>query len=377
MTSRSLIYLMLLIGFTFQSCTKETDFDYPDLPVPTAYVDRGYEANTAEQRAVISQMQALAAYMKTGIQPGTVLSLSELNQLFETGNTSVSSVSTSYFRDQIVSGAGYFKGISDASGGSYSLGSPSGQGGVYLNRLFDEYGVEYGEVIDKGLYAAALYNYATTFMSTSMTQADLDRVVCLFGANPSFANSGSSNVARPDILMANYAARRDKLSSSAPGYYSMFKNSCLRAQAAIEAGPGYASTLESSLTSLRSSWEKASAATAINYCHSTLASLSATNVDSAAIASGLHAYAECLGFIHGWKGIPQSNKIITDNEINELLLLLNAPYNLNPSSYLFVTDAVNQLPKIQSVIARLKEIYQFSDAEIEDFKTNWVSAQGR
>jgi hypothetical protein len=377
MTSRSLILLLLLAGLSFQSCKKDKDPETPILQIRDVYVDRGFEANTVEQRAVIAQMQSLAAYMKTGTQAGTILSISELIDLFEAGNTSISFVTTPYFRNQITSGIGYFKGISDASGGTYSLGTPNGEGGIYLNRLFDEYGLEYAEVIDKGLYAAALYNYAITFMKSTMTQADLDRVICLFGANPSFANSGSSNVARPDIQMANYAARRDKNVSSSTGYYTAFKNASLYAQAAIEGGPEYVSSLQYAIREMRAAWEKASAATAINYCHSTIASLSATTVDSAAIASGLHAYAECLGFIHGWKEIPQEYKIITDNDINELMLMLHAPYNLNPSSYLFATDALNQLPNIQSVISRLQQIYQFSDAEIEDFKTNWVAAQGR
>ena len=59
------------------------------------------------------------------------------------------------------------------------------------------------------------------------------------------------------------------------------------------------------------------------------------------------------------------------------LTLLNAPVGGTPQSYLFVTDALNQLPKLQQVIAKLKNLYGFSDQEIEDFKKNWVKEQGR
>jgi hypothetical protein len=51
---------------------------------------------------------------------------------------------------------------------------------------------------------------------------------------------------------------------------------------------------------------------------------------------------------------------MTDAQIDELLVLLNAPHNGTPTSYKFVMDFSNEYPK-----------------EIEDFKKNWVAEQGR
>jgi hypothetical protein len=375
MKKQSIYTLVILFALGFTSCKKETEFEQPAFPVGTSYVSDNYAANTTDEQAILSQMNNLSTYMKRGQIAGTVLYLDSLNNLFQAGNESLKSICTTYYGDLIDSPNGYFSSLAEASGGTYVVGAPQGQGGVFMNRLFDEFGVEHNELIDKGLYSAALYNQALTFMTPTMTQANLDRIVCLFGANPSFPNSGSANVSSPDKFMANYAARRDK--NNGTGIYTKFKNAAILAQAQIAAGSSYASEVQNSLTTMRQSWEKASAATAINYCHSTVSALSATNPTDAAIASGLHAYAEGLGFIHGWKSISQQYRIITDTQIDEILVLLNAPYNQDPNSFLFVTDAANQLPKIQEVISRLKAIYGFSTSEIEDFKKNWVAEQGR
>ena len=105
--------------------------------------------------------------------------------------------------------------------------------------------------------------------------------------------------------------------------------------------------------------------------------MSATNPTDSDKAASLHAYGECVGFVHGWRTIPQGYKTITDAEIDEILTLLNAPVDATPTSYKFISDPLNELPKLTQVIQKLKTRYQFSDQEIEDFKKNWVAEQGR
>jgi hypothetical protein len=225
------------------------------------------------------------------------------------------------------------------------------------------------------MYGAVLYNAATSFMNSDISLEDVDRIVALFGANPTFPNSGSNNVSRPDLFMANYAARRDK--NDGNGLYSQFKNAALRLRTFIAAGSGYQEERNAALSDLRISWEKASAATVINYLHGAIAKFTLTNPSNADIASGLHSYSEGVGFIWGLKTIPQTYKKITDAQINDVLALMNAPAGSNPSTYTFVTDASNQVPKLQTAISTLQSIYSFSNQEIEDFKKNWVVEQGR
>ena len=148
-------------------------------------------------------------------------------------------------------------------------------------------------------------------------------------------------------------------------------------QAAIEAGEQYNEERDQALEDLLDTWEKANAATVINYCHQTLDKLSETNLTDEQIGSGLHSYSEAVGFLHGWRTIPSNYKLITDGEIEQLLVKLNAPYNAEPTSYLLVTEPATALPKVQEVIDDLQSIYGFTDQQIEDFKENWINVQGR
>jgi hypothetical protein len=148
-------------------------------------------------------------------------------------------------------------------------------------------------------------------------------------------------------------------------------------KAAVEAGSNYNEDRDSVIQNIKSLWEKVNAASVINYCHTTIRTLSETNPTDAAIGNALHAYAEGVGFTHGWRTIPSSDKIITDTQIDDILELFNAPYDGIPESYKFVTEPVTQLPRLTQIISKLQDIYKFSDQDIEDFKNNWVTVQGR
>lgn len=371
--------VMLCLSFAilvFSSCTKDDPESKTTITLPTTYVSFDYEANAQTQIDLRTRMAAVGIKAKTVRTAGVSVTRQELLDLFQIGNPAVQSVITDYFENALIGTTGYFQILEDASaGGTYTLGTPQGQGGYFEGRVFDENGIEPDEVLDKGMYASVLYNYATTFMSPNMDHTDVDRIIALFGANPSFPNSGSTNVSQPDILMANYAARRDK--NDGNGIYTQFKNAAISLRAYIIAGSEFSKERDQSLTKLKNAWEKACAATVINYCHAAIAKFTITNPTNADVASGLHAYSENVGFIWGWKTIPQQNKIITDAQIDDLLVLLNAPANEIPTSYTFVTDAVNQVPKLQTVILNLQNIYGFSNQDIEDFKRNWVADQGR
>jgi hypothetical protein len=176
-------------------------------------------------------------------------------------------------------------------------------------------------------------------------------------------------------MMANYAARRDK--NDGNGIYTDFKKAAIALRAYIIGGTSFNAKRDQELKNLKTAWEQANAATIINYCHAAIDKFSMTSPTNADIASGLHAYSEGVGFVWGWKTIAQQHKIITDAQIDEILVLLNAPADATPTSYTFVTDAVNQVPKLQTVISKLQSIYSFSNQDIEDFKRNWVADQGR
>ena len=352
------------------------DKDKAPLDIPTAYYGSSFSANVATQDAVRSQLEALVAEAKKGRTAGVVLDYSTLSQLFNANSPSLKTISTSYYAGRLDGAGNWLDEMAKASSTVYTPGVPTGQGGVLNGYLFDENGLEYEQLVEKGLFGAALYNHAVALMKGSMTPATADQLGRIFGAHPDFPNTPTAaNAANPDKFMANYAARRDKTDGT--GLYFQMKNAFIKLQAALKAGDDYNQERDEALVALRRTWEKVNAGTMINYCHSVISTLSATNPTDAQKASALHAYGECVGFIHGWRTIPQDYKIITDAEIDELLVLFNAPFNGTPTSYKFVTDPVNELPKLTQVISKLKAKYSFSDQEVEDFRNNWVAVQGR
>ena len=366
-----------VMAFVLSACNKENEvFEKPELPITTNYESANYASNASQQLDLRARMAALVSKAKSVRSAGVSVTRQELLDLYTTGSPALQAAITSYYNNVLASSDGYFQIIEDASaGGSYVPGEPQGQGGFLEGRVFDEFGIEPDEIIDKGMYGAVLFNAATAFMNSNIRLEDVDRLVALYGANPTFPNSGSSNVSQPDLFMANYAARRDK--NDGKGLYSQFKNASLRLRTYIAGGTEYQEERNAALNDLRLSWEKASAATVINYLHGAINKFTLTNPSNADIASGLHSYSEGVGFIKGFKTIPQAFKKITDAQIDEILNLMNAPSGANPSTYTFVTDASNQVPKLQTAISRLQSIYSFSNQDIEDFKKNWVVEQGR
>lgn len=366
----------VIIALLFSACKKDDVVLKPEVPMPADYISENYTSNAETQIALRSRMAAVASKAKTVRTAGVSVTRQELLDLYSAGSPAVQSVITSYFNTVLSGSSGYFQILEDASAGStYVPGEPQGQGGFLEGRVFDEFGIEPDEIIDKGMYAAVLYNLATNYMSTSIQPSDVDKLVALFGANPSFPNSGSSNVAQPDVMMANYAARRDK--NDGNGIYTQFKKSAIALRQYIAAGENYTAERDAALKDVKKYWELASAATVINYLHSAIGKFTLSNPTNADYASGLHAYSEGVGFIWGWKTISQSHKIITDTQIDEILGLMNAPAGANPTTYTFITDPVNQVPKLSTAIDRLKSIYGFTSQEIEDFRKNWVVEQGR
>jgi hypothetical protein len=370
------IYLVVSIAIVsfFTSC--EEDEPRAPLEIPAEYNGSTFTANTSAQNVLLANLTNLVNEAKKGRTPGSVVTLSSLQTLYTTGIPNLKSTSTTYFAGKMEGANGYMDELAKASGSTYTPGIPNGQGGVYEAYLFDENGVEFEQLIEKGQFGAVLYKHATDLLSATITVETVDQLVAVFGASPAFPNSGTaSSSATPDKFLANYAARRDK--NDGNGFYTQMEAAFIKLQAALKAGDDYKQEQQEAIDVIKLTWEKVNAATVINYCHAATSTLSATSVSNAQKSSALHALAEGIGFAHGWKTIPASFKKITDAEIDEVLVLLNAPASGTPAVYRFVTDAVTELPKLQQVIAKLKNIYGFTDQEIEDFKTNWVSVQGR
>ncbi|MDX2135605.1 MAG: hypothetical protein SFV52_12480 [Saprospiraceae bacterium] len=372
-TARLTLYALLFASLAWTACNDDDERE--PLNIPSAYDGANFNANTATEAGVRQSLTNLVNEAKKGRTAGVQVPFANLNQLYnQAGNPTLVSITTPYYAGRLNGASGFLQELANASGTAYVPGPPTGQGGVFADYLFDENGLEMEQMIEKGLFAAMLYKHFNELTHSTITDATVDRMLSIFGAHPDFPNSyQASKHANPDVFSANYAARRDK--NDGNGFYTRIRDQFIKLQAAVRAGSDYNRERDEAIEEIRSLLEKSSAATVINYCYATISRLSATNPTDADKGAALHAYGEAVGFMHGWR--TAEHKTITDAQIDEVLILLNAPYNGTPTSYTFVTDPVNQLPKLTEVINRLADIYDFSATELEDFKQNWVTVQNR
>ena len=141
----------------------------------------------------------------------------------------------------------------------------------------------------------------------------------------------------------------------------------ITARAAIEAGSTFDNERDQALSDYLLAWERSNFATVIFYCRSTKTQLQEAGDDVEALGDAMHAYAEGVGFAHGFKGL--SSKVITDEQIDRILELLLADEGEIPTSYQFLNDA-SLLNNLGQIIDDIQEIYGFTDEEVATFFVN-------
>jgi hypothetical protein len=358
----------------FLSCNKD---EKDPLVIPASYDPAFFAVNTTTPAELQAQLDQLTAEMKKGRTAGVTVDYATLQQLYSDGVRSLQTATRDEYDARIDGTGGWLDQLAQASGNTWTPGQTNGDGGVYGGYLFDENGVELEQWVQKGLFGAALYNEASLRMLPGVGVTLVDQMVKLFGASPAFKNSddATKHAAEADKYLAAYAARRDK--NDGTGFYTHIRDQFIKLQAAAKAGTEYEEESTAAQAEIRLLWEKANAATVVNYAYASIALLSATNPSDQDKAAALHSLNENVGFLFGWRSIAPGHKEISNDEIDGLLALLNAPVSGTPEMYKFATEPVQQLPKLQQLIDTLQDIYGFSDQEIDDFKHNWVKEQNR
>lgn len=371
---KNIAFTLLLTGFslfTLNSCDKEKEA----LSVPSAYDSSTFLANTTQEYEIRAQLKTLVDEMKKGRVELFTLSAGTLNAQFNAGNKSIASITLDDYKTRI---PGYLNEMAAASGGIYDPMQPVLAGGTYggsSKYLFDKNGVELEQLVEKGLFGAALYYYTTTdLLSGEVDQVKLDKALAIFGAHPDFPNSNNATKhTNPDVNGAVYAARRDD--NSGNGFYLSIKKNFITAQAAIKAGADYNEERDEAIKAIKINWEKALAATVINYCYDGINKLSTTTPSDETRAGALHSLGEAVGFSFGLRNNP--DKKISDAKIEEVLTQLRYPINGTASMHEFVKNPVSAVTNLEAIISILKAEYAFTDAELESFKKNWVNEQQR
>jgi hypothetical protein len=351
------------------SCTKDEE-ETPALVIPTAFDATSYTVNTTAEYELRTNFAAFINEAKKGRVAGTTVTESKLKELFEAGTNSISNNTTTAQRAEYIL---LFKEIEKASkGAAYQLGKAPSiniDGGVAGGYLFDETGLELEQIIDKGSFGSIFYNKAISILANP-TAANLDKALALYGSNPTFPNTPTAAEGRqPDILMANYGARRTKTVGSTGGLYIEVRDAFIKAQAAIKAGSKYNADRDAAIAKILLKWEEINAATVINYLFDVDAKLNVATVTDAAKASAMHSYGECVGFLKGFKGV--SKKKITDAQIDDALTKM-----YHTASYQLVDDK-DKVAQLKDVRDNLQAIYGFTNEQMAEFKLNYVSLEKR
>ena len=164
------------------SCKQEIDENVkPSLSLPLVYDSVGFNFNTQSLNPLVEQFMALHDETQKG-REGMYVSEESLNAVFSQGTFSLQSVTTPYYisRLQAVNN-GFIAELSKASGGDFDPFNRNWEGGVYGSYLFDEYGLETAQMIEKGLYGATLYNYAMSLTDGLFRPATADQILFYTG----------------------------------------------------------------------------------------------------------------------------------------------------------------------------------------------------
>ena len=340
---------LFALGSLLFACEEDDITERPDLQVPDTYASSNFAANTAAEAEVLDQLGSLTSDLNSIEADGTPAELSY--------PATLESVTLSAYAARINE---WLDEVEQAAGNTFDLeNAPAGEGGILGTRLLDEYGLELEQMIEKGSFGAALYNHALDVLSAPVTEASVDQLVEVFGADPTF---------NPDEtrFSATYAKRRSD-NTAETGYLYDIEDNLITAKAAVTAGPEYDPELSAALSSFLRNWEESNFATVIFYANAAKTQIQNAGDDPVALGNAMHAYGEAVGFTAGWKGL--GTKEISDAEIDQILALLLAEEGAAPESYRFLKEPA-LLDNFDEIIEIIRDVYDFTDEEVAGFYVN-------
>ncbi|NQW29743.1 MAG: hypothetical protein HQ472_04450 [Ignavibacteria bacterium] len=366
----SQILAIALLMVVLVSCNNTTGPTDP-LKIPDVYASTSWQTNAAVELQQLSDVGELVDALEAGRAQGVVIDraavAAELAKLAPFLSAASFSEVSNYINLAIESSGNMYDAM--------QAHTMSTKGGVYGRYLFNKNGLDATELVEKYLFGSLMYMQATTALNaTTISPNNVDKALACFGATPEFKNTDKA-LTNHDRFCAAYAARRDK--ADGQGMYTQLKKKFITALTAAKAGANYNDDYYSAIADIRQLWERSQMASCIHYCYATISGLSATNISDSSRSSAMHAFGEAAGFVVGWKSVPATMRIISDADLNEVLGLLQMPVGGVSNCQNVWQLPVTVLPQIEFATKKLQTVYGFSDAEMLDFRQNWVNVQGR
>lgn len=309
---RKLILPVLSIALLASCGDKDKDKDENEkvaegYKVPTTYNFENVSYSGQTDR--LNMLKELTSYVKTGHEKDNVLNAQSMKDMFANSNTPFTSAelnaSDKKLQDKTVTAeadhyVNLFDSIAKYSG---KAGGENGQAGlvttVARTILVDANGMEYAQLIDKGIMGSCFYYSATSSYLTDKKIGDavdnttvedgkgtpkehhFDEAFGYFGAPIDFPTN-TEGVS----FWAKYCNKMDAVAGT-----NKIMDSFLKGRAAIS--NKNKSDQNDAVADIKMQWEKVSAATAIHYLN--------TAIDEKDIANKLHVLSEAYAFIKALK----------------------------------------------------------------------------
>lgn len=349
--------LLMCSVIVFSACQKEEDNLSSTYEVPSSYSFDNVNYSGQTQR--IKMLDELILEVRKGNNDGVVVNANRLKEMFSninnpfadsTLNTSGKQIKDKTFLSERTLFEQYFDSLERVSA-STTTGA-NGNAGRILSTdgtskyLFNENGIEYKEVIEKGLYGAFLYyQISSVYLSPEKMNVDNETIIASQGtAMQHHWDEAFGYLAVPTDFPTNisgikFLSRYMNSRNAVLDCNRKVMNAFITGRAAIN-NKDY-STRDAQIQIISSELEKVIAATAINY-------LNQAKTNFADDAKRNHTLSECRGFIYALKF--NARKKITDTEISELINTLGANhYEITLSTIETIKNRIAQIYSLESV----------------------------
>lgn len=204
--------------------------------------------------------------------------------------------------------------IAEGEGGVYER--PPADDGTRRFRAYSASGVELRQIVDKGLFVGAMYNYALSLTEGDITPATVQAIAAAWGANPTLdPNPPEGDPGNTDT--AHYARSM--------GLYDEIANALTEAQA-YAGDEACTAERDAAIVDVFRTWEEAAFARGTYYGAAPLrGTIDATDPET--VLGPLHGAAEGWGLIVGMLGMPDpasgplsdGARVSTDDDIRAVL----------------------------------------------------------
>lgn len=351
----------------FSSCSEDNEDDTPSYNVPETYDFENVSYSGQTQR--MQMLSELDTYIKTG-NNGESLSAQTMKQMYANVNAPFADASLNssgkQLRDKTIATAqadfeGYFDALAAASNApSNVLGLPAENGRAGLlttadgtkKYLVDANGVEYAQLIQKGLMGAVFYNQAVEgYLTEEKIGAAVDNITVTPGEgtkmehhwDEAFGYFGAPKDFPSNVSDAKFWANYSNQVDAALGSNKAIMDAFIKGRAAISAKDMQGK--DAAAATVRTEWERLVAAAAIH-------ELNAAKNNLADQAKKSHYLSEAIGFVMGLKY--KTDRKLSDAKYSEVMERIGENlYNTTGDDIAAAIDVISTAYDMDSIKGQL------------------------